>query len=112
MEENKDNDISSVVFDLGANRRGTLNESVLSIFAAWVQYLLEKMFMGQKVPVKVRGNRLEVMRFTDTLVAEKRFIDAVKKYGLDSPLTFKNRSKLEKNIRLFEKETGIKWPVR
>lgn len=112
MKEDQDKDLSTVVVDLGANRRGTLNESVLSIFAAWVQYLLEKMFMGSKIPVKVRGNRLEVMRFTDTLVAEKRFMTAIKKYGLDSPLTFKNRAKLEKSIRLFEKETGMKWPVR
>ena len=36
MKEDQDKDLSSVVIDLGANRRGTLNESVLSIFAAWV----------------------------------------------------------------------------
>ena len=50
-------DFENIVIDLGAKRRGELNESVLNIFAAWVQYLLEQMFNGQTLPVKVRGNK-------------------------------------------------------
>ena len=105
-------DFENIVIDLGAKRRGELNESVLNIFAAWVQYLLEKMFKGQTIPVKVRGNKLEVMRFTGALTAEKRYIDGIKKYGLDSPLTYKNRVKLQRQIKLFERETGIEWPIK
>jgi hypothetical protein len=105
-------DFSNIEIDLGANRRGELNENMMMVFAAWVQYLIEKMFRGIKVPVKVRGNRLEVGRFIDTLVGEKRYMTAVHKYGLDDPLTFKNRQLLQKSIQKFEKETGITWPIK
>jgi hypothetical protein len=52
------------------------------------------------------------MRFTGALTAEKRYIDAIKKYGLDSPLTYKSRVKLQRQIKLFERETGIEWPIK
>mgnify|MGYP005650987901 FL=1 len=105
-------DFSDVEFDLGANRRGELNENMMMVFGAWLQYLIEKMFRGMKVPVRVKGNRLEVGRFVDTLVGEKRYMNAVKKNGLDSPMTFKNRQLLRVSIEKFEKETGITWPIK
>ena len=100
------------MFDLGVARKGQLNENILYVFAAWIEYLLAKMYKGRRIPVKVRGNKLEVMRFTGALTAEKRYIDGIKKYGLDSPLTYKNRVKLQRQIKLFERETGIEWPIK
>ena len=107
-----EDELKEVVFDLGAARKGQLNESVLHVFAAWIEYLLSKMFKGRRIPVKVRGNRIEVQRFTDALVNEKRYMDYIKKYGLDDPMTYKSKSKLAVAIRRFEKEAKITWPIR
>ena len=96
--------LEEMVFDLGAARKGQLNENILHVFAAWIEYLLAKMYKGRRIPVKVRGNRIEVQRFTDALVNEKRYMDYIKKYGLDDPMTYKQKTKLNIAIRRFEKE--------
>ena len=86
--------LEEMVFDLGAARKGQLNENILHVFAAWIEYLLAKMYKGRRIPGKVRGNRIEVQRFTDALVNEKRYMDYIKKYGLDDPMTYKQKTKL------------------
>ena len=104
--------LKDMVFDLGAARKGELNENILHVFAAWIEYLLSKMYKGRRIPVKVRGNRIEVQRFTDALVNEKRYMDYIKKYGLDDPLTYKQKSKLDVAIKRFEREAKINWPIK
>lgn len=108
----KKNEYENVVFDLGAARKGQLNENILHVFAAWIQYLLSKMFKGRRIPVKVRGNKIEVQRFTDALVNEKRYMDYIKKYGLDDPMTYQQKAKLDVAIKRFEREAKINWPIR
>ena len=104
--------LEEMVFDLGAARKGQLNENILHVFAAWIEYLLAKMYKGRRIPVKVRGNRIEVQRFTDALVNEKRYMDYIKKYGLDDPMTYKQKTKLNIAIRRFEKEAKINGPLK
>ena len=104
--------LKDMVFDLGAARKGELNDNILHVFAAWIEYLLSKMYKGRRIPVKVRGNRIEVQRFTDALVNEKRYMDYIKKYGLDDPLTYKQKSKLNVAIKRFEREAKINWPIK
>jgi hypothetical protein len=108
----KPDDIENIVFDLGAGRKGALNENILHVFAAWIQYLLSKMYKGRRIPVRVRGNKIEVERFTDALVNEKRYMDYIKKYGLDDPMTYKQKSRLDVAIKRFERESKINWPIR
>ncbi len=104
--------LENIVFDLGSARKGVLNENILHVFAAWIQYLLAKMFKGRRIPVRVRGNKIEVERFTDALVNEKRYMDYIKKYGLDDPMTYKQKSRLDVAIKRFEREAKINWPIR
>ncbi len=104
--------LKEIVFDLGAARKGQLDENILHVFAAWIEYLLSKMYKGRRIPVKVRGNRIEVQRFTDALVNEKRYMDYIKKYGLDDPMTYKQKSKLNVAIKRFEREAKINWPIK
>ena len=104
--------LEEVEFDLGAARKGELNENILHVFAAWIEYLLSKMYKGRRIPVKVRGNRIEVQRFTDALVNEKRYMDYIKKYGLDDPMTYKQKARLDVAIKRFEREAKINWPIR
>ena len=84
----------------------------LKVFGAWIQYLLEKMFKGTRVPVRVVGNRIQVDRFTSALIGEKKYMDSIRRNGLDSPMTYKQRAKLNRSIERFEQETGISWPLK
>ena len=60
-------DFDNKTLDLSEVKK-QLNENILHVFAAWIEYLLSKMFKGRRIPVRVRGNRIEVERFTDALV--------------------------------------------
>ena len=104
-------DFDNEVLDL-EEVKNTLNENILHVFAAGIEYLLTKMYKGRRIPVKVRGNRIEVQRFTDALVNEKRYMDFIKKYGLDNPMTYKQKATLDVAIKRFEKEAKINWPIR
>ena len=106
-------DFENEVLDLSAMAEDQLlNENILHVFAAWIEYLLSKMFKGRRVPVRVRGNKIEIERFTDALVNEKRYMSYIKKYGLDDPMVYKQKSKLDIAIKRFEREAGISWPIR
>lgn len=105
-------DFENEILDLNDFKNDQLNENILHVLAAWIEYLLSKMFKGRRIPVKVRGNRIEVTRFTDALVNEKRYMDFIRKYGLDDPMTYKQKARLDVAIRRFERESGINWPIR
>ena len=105
-------DFEDFVFDLDSGNKSQLDENMLKVFGAWIQYLLEKMFKGTRVPVRVVGNRIQVDRFTSTLIGEKKYMDAIKRYGLDSAMTYKSRAKLNRSIQKFEEVTGISWPLK
>jgi hypothetical protein len=106
-------DFENEVLDLTALREEQqLNENILNVFAAWIQYLLSKMYKGRRIPVRVRGNRIEVERFTDALVNEKRYMDYIKKFGLDDPMTYKQKATLDVAIKRFERAAQINWPIR
>tara|TARA_R100000008_G_scaffold6599_2_gene3691 strand:- start:34 stop:366 length:333 start_codon:yes stop_codon:yes gene_type:complete len=104
-------DFDNKVLDLD-EIKNSLNENILHVFAAWIEYLLSKMFKGRRIPVRVRGNRIEVERFTDALVNEKRYLDYIKKYGLDDPMTYKQKARLNVAIKRFEREAKINWPIK
>tara|TARA_R110002060_G_scaffold74926_2_gene84400 strand:+ start:399 stop:734 length:336 start_codon:yes stop_codon:yes gene_type:complete len=107
-----ENEFDNKILDLTEIKKGQLNENILHVFAAWVEYLLSKMFKGRRIPVRVRGNRIEIERFTDALVNEKRYMKYIKKYGLDDPMIFKQKARLDVAIKRFEREAGINWPIR
>ena len=92
--------------------KGKLNENILHVFAAWIEYLLSKMFKGRRIPVRVRGNKIEIERFVDALVNEKRYMDFIKECGLDDPMTYKQKARLDVAIKRFEREAKINWPIR
>lgn len=93
-----------------------LKEWLLSKTAAMgasIKILLGMMGFGRdfSIPVKIRGSSSEVSSFTRALKGERRYMDAVKKYGLDDARTYKSKNRLDKAIQGFEKTTGIKWMI-
>lgn len=108
MPEKQDN----VYFDLGINRKGQLNEFVLTAFGGVVKGILGAMFNNSSFPVSIKGNKREVDSFTNAISKEKSHLEKIQRYGLNDPRTYKSKFKLEKAIKDFEKSTGISWPFR
>tara|TARA_S200002703_G_scaffold160012_1_gene176048 strand:- start:4040 stop:5431 length:1392 start_codon:yes stop_codon:yes gene_type:complete len=106
----QERDLTTIVIDLNKMKQQKLDESFLAMFGGWVEKILDSMFGGKSLPIAVRGSESDVKSFARTLNGEKSYLDAVRRYGLDHPTTYKNKAKLDNAIKGFERETGLKWP--
>tara|TARA_R100000664_G_C2702830_1_gene102524 strand:+ start:62 stop:394 length:333 start_codon:yes stop_codon:yes gene_type:complete len=109
---NKPNDLVSIEINLNANKQGLINESWLAMFGGAIETILAGMFGGRSVPVKISGTSKQVDSFKTALGSEARYLKALKRHGLEDPSVLGNKSKLERAVRNFEKETGIPWPFK
>ena len=105
-------DITPIVIDLNAAKEGKLDELGIFQMGAGIKELLKAMFGGSAIPVQVRGQRSDLKSFARTLGREKKYAQAYQKYGLNDPRTYKNKFKLNKSVKDFQKKTGIKWPFK
>ena len=112
MENIEENDLVPLEVDLGLARRGELEEHPLRLFGNVVKIILNKMFGGASRYVRIRGTRREIDAFTRALGREKRYMDSYISNGLDDPRTLNNRHSLERAVHAFEKQTGLKWPIK
>ena len=110
MQDLKEDKIVEIVIDLSPENR--LDESWLRMFGFWVKKILGTMFGGPEIPVKVKGSRADVESLARTLGKEKRYMNSLKKYGLDNPKTYKDKLKLNKAVKEFTRKTGLKWPFK
>lgn len=60
----------------------------------------------------VTGKKPDVTAFATALASEKRYMDSYLKHGLTDPRVLSNKYSLERAIEKFERETGIKWPLK
>ena len=94
------------------NEDGQINEGWLLTFGLALRWLMPALFRGGSIPVTVKGNETQVKNFANVLSKEKRYMQSWKSNGLDSPITYKNKSKLNSAIAKFERSTGLKWPFK
>tara|TARA_R110001606_G_scaffold17252_3_gene67439 strand:- start:566 stop:901 length:336 start_codon:yes stop_codon:yes gene_type:complete len=109
---NENNEIIPIEIDLGAARKGQMNEIWLQLFGTAIQSILGTMFGGGSIPVNIKGNKQEISAFAKTLGRDKRYMSSVAKYGLNDPRVYKDKFKLRKAIASFERTTGIKYPFK
>ena len=108
----KEDKLTTITLDFNELKKQKLDESFLAMFGGWVEQILGSMFGGRSLPLAVKGSQRDVQSFAKALGGEKSYLEAVKRYGLDHPTTYKNRSKLDNAIKGFERETGLKWPFK
>tara|TARA_B100000963_G_C22563732_1_gene642655 strand:- start:622 stop:927 length:306 start_codon:yes stop_codon:yes gene_type:complete len=89
-----------------------IDESFLIAMGARLRLILNALFTGEFFPVSIKGNRNQIDSFIKTLAGEKRYISSLSQYGLDNPKTLRDRYKLNKSIKSFEKDTGLIWPFK
>lgn len=101
---------TKVIIDLTKNR---LTEYVYNEFSDKVNNLLLGLYYaGVDVPVSIRGTQNQVESFFDSLKKEKRYMDSYMKHGLNNNKTLIDKHSLEKSVRRFETETGLRWPFK
>lgn len=102
--------------DLNIAKNGKLDEfSILTHMGTKIELLLKAMFGfggGGGLVGSVSGTRSQVDSFMRALRGEKRHMSALLRHGLTDPRTMRSRHSLDKAVRGFEKDTGLKWPVR
>jgi len=84
----------------------------IGMFGSIVQSILKAMFGNISIPVTIKGSPGQIQSFANVLGKEKSYIQAIKNHGLDSPVTFRDKYKLEKAAKEFERETGVTWPFK
>tara|TARA_Y100000593_G_scaffold4019_1_gene7931 strand:- start:62863 stop:63204 length:342 start_codon:yes stop_codon:yes gene_type:complete len=99
--------------NLNAHADGQLNESFLKMFGSFVKTAMRYVFGDDvAIPVNVKGTKRQIGDFAKVLGKEKRYLQAYQKYGLDNPMTHRNRASLNSAIKNFERSTKIKWPFK
>lgn len=110
-----EDEMTHITIDLNMANRGTINEALFQAFAGMTKWLLKSTmgldFDRWNVPVKFKGSRSQLASFEKAFKGERRYIRAAKKYGLDSPRTYKSKYSLNRAVRNFENSTGMKWPI-
>ena len=102
-----------MTINLNAHADGQLNESFLKAFGSFVKVAMRYVFGDNvAVPVNVKGTKRQISDFAQVLGREKRYLQAYQRYGLDNPLTHRNRASLNSAVRNFERSTKIKWPFK
>ena len=106
-------DLAPRVIDLTAARGGELNESWLTMFGSAIKLVLQRMF-GEDIgiPIQVKGSPSDVAAFANTVQREKKYMEALRDFGLNNPRTYRSRAELQSSITKFERATGLKWPFK
>jgi len=108
--------LKSIKIDLERLKSNQLNEGYVAQFAADIEYLLRYLHGGPSLfsmpTISITGNRSDLQKFSALLASEKKYMDAYLKHGLGDLRVTSNKMALEKSIYNFEKDTGLKWPLR
>lgn len=104
--------LTPMVLDLNALKNGNLDEGLLGMFGAWIEYFMRGIFGGWAPNIQVKGSKSDVEAFARAINGEAKYMDAVRRYGLDHPTIYKNKAKLDNSVKNFERDTGIKWPFK
>ena len=89
-----------------------VDESFLIAMGARLRLVLNALFTGEFFPVKVRGSKAQVDSFVNTLAGEKRYLSSMSQYGLNNPKTLRDKYKLSRSVKSFERDTGLIWPFK
>ena len=106
----------NIDIDLNAVKNGALNEfSMLRVLGTQIELMIKMMFGPRGLSAlsgTVRGTNSQINSFARALAGESSHMLAFMKHGLDDPRTMRSRHKLERAVSGFERETGLKWPIK
>ena len=109
--------MNDIEIDLEALKKNILNESFVAQFATKLQYLLGRvfappLFSSDSPAIRVTGTKQDLNNFTNVVSREKKYMDSYLKHGLGDSRVLNYRIALEKAVFRFERDTGLKWPIK
>jgi hypothetical protein len=104
-------DIVKPVLDLNNTDR-MLNERYTEFANKVREMMLDLYVMGYDVPMNIKGTSAQVGSFMQALKSEKRYMDSYLKNGLNDPKTMNSKYNLNRAVKNFELETGLRWPFK
>ena len=107
-----DKDLSSIVIDFSKSHddQNRLDEGWMLMFGGLLKWIMPSLFKGSLLPLKIKGSDAQVESFADVLSREKSYLESWKDNGLDNPMTYQNKGKLDRSVSKFERVTGLRWP--
>lgn len=127
-------ELQPVVINLNVNNKEAMNESFIQAFGDIVKSFVGYMFkdappavgpsLSQRARMeeadglsgtpqaKIVGTPTQISAFGNALSKEKKYMETFLKHGLNDPRSFATHAELNKAVANFEKETGIKWPLK
>ena len=127
-------ELQPVVVNLNVNNEEAMNESFIQAFGDIVKSFVGYMFkdappavgpsLSQRARMeevdgpsgipqaKIVGTPTQISAFGAALSREKKYMETFLKHGLNDPRSFASHAELNKAVANFEKETGIKWPLK
>ena len=106
---------TKIIFDLKKFKLLKEDANQLIKFGADLKQMLYYMFAPSGVSYAkfyLKGDSADMNLFLGAVGAEKRYMDAFLKHGLNDPGVLNSRYALERAVARFELETGIKWPLK
>jgi hypothetical protein len=101
-----------VILDFNALDEGLAAEGAKLKIALMSMLGYKDYFRMFPAPTKLRGTPSQISSFTAAVRGERKYMDAVRRNGLHDPATFSSKARLDRAVRNFERETGMKWPLQ
>jgi len=89
-----------------------IDETYYRGLGASIELAIKRMFGLNNLDFNVRGSRCAIAALGQTLRSEIEYMKAFQASGLNDPNVTANKYKLGKAIMNFERQTGIKWPLK
>jgi len=95
------------------NLENNLSEEVYTHFSAQVYDALMQLYgAGMGTPMNLIGTNAQIDSFSNALLKEKEYMDAMSKYGVNDSRTLALRPGISSTVTQFERETGLRWPFK
>jgi len=101
-----------VVIDLGAKRKGNIDESALTQLGAQLGDALRQIMVGAEPFMSVKGTPREIDALMTTFGLEKNHVENLLRYGPNSSQARSSLGGLTRSAAEFERTTGLKWPFK
>jgi hypothetical protein len=111
LTEGTEMEREKIVIDLTQGEK--LEEDMAAAFGARTLLALQAAFgYRTDADIYVRGSGNAISAFMGALSGEKKYIEAVNRYGLNDPKVIGDRYRLQDAIRRFEQSTHLVWPFK
>jgi|21_taG_2_1085346.scaffolds.fasta_scaffold103538_2 hypothetical protein len=107
-------DEKKIHISLNHKNKAPLTENAYTSFSNQVYLLMQSLYAGPslKPSLSLGGSESQIMAFMTALQKEKKYMDSYLKHGLDGASTMSSKYDLERAVRQFENETGLRWPFK